>query len=176
MEIKNRQQLLVVLAIVVVGLFAGDKIIFTPAMNAWNARNKRIADLKSNLKNGQATLKRESAIRSRWADWQHNALPNNPSAAEQKVFKSIDTWAGESGTVIAAMTPQWHHDADDYMTYQCRIDAGGSLASISRFLYEIERDPLALKLDSVEINARDKEGQQLSLGLQLSGLVLTTSK
>ena len=31
---------------------------------------------------------------------------------------------------------------------------------------------MALRLESVELSARDKEGQQLSLGLQLSGLVL----
>jgi hypothetical protein len=31
---------------------------------------------------------------------------------------------------------------------------------------------MALKLELVELGARDKEGQQLSLGLQLSGLVL----
>jgi len=43
-----------------------------------------------------------------------------------------------------------------------------------RFLYSIERSPMALKLELVELGARDKEGQQLSLGLQFSGLVLNT--
>ncbi len=32
---------------------------------------------------------------------------------------------------------------------------------------------MALKLELVELGARDKEGQQLSLGVQLSGLVLS---
>ena len=45
-------------------------------------------------------------------------------------------------------------------------------ARLSRFLYNIEKDPMALKIESVEITARDKEGAQLSLGLQISGLVL----
>ena len=58
------------------------------------------------------------------------------------------------------------------MTVECRADAFGSLQAITRFLYEIERDPLALKIESVEINARDRAGQQLSLGLQVSGLRL----
>jgi hypothetical protein len=31
---------------------------------------------------------------------------------------------------------------------------------------------MALRLEAVEINARDTEGQQLSLGLQVSALVL----
>jgi hypothetical protein len=54
------------------------------------------------------------------------------------------------------------------------VDAKGDLGKLSRFLYSIERDPMALKLEFVELGALDKEGQQLSLGLQLSGLVLNT--
>jgi hypothetical protein len=76
--------------------------------------------------------------------------------------------------VISAITPQWKHDSDDYMTYECRVDAAGDLEKLSRFLYSVERDPMALKLELVELGARDKEGQQLSLALQLSGLVLNS--
>ena len=59
------------------------------------------------------------------------------------------------------------------MTYQCRMDASGNLNSLSRFLYDLEKDPMALRLDSLEISSRDKEGQQLVLAVQISGLVLT---
>ncbi len=34
-------------------------------------------------------------------------------------------------------------------------------------------DPMALKLQSVELSARDNNGQQFALGLQVSGLILT---
>jgi hypothetical protein len=78
--------------------------------------------------------------------------------------------------IISAITPQWKHDSDDYMTFECRVDAAGDLGRLSRFLYSVEREPMALKLDLVELSARDKDGQQLSLGLQFSGLVLTPQK
>jgi hypothetical protein len=58
------------------------------------------------------------------------------------------------------------------MTLECRADTFGNLASLTRFLYEIEKDPLALKVDAIEIAARDNEGQQLTLGVQISGLLL----
>ena len=61
------------------------------------------------------------------------------------------------------------------MTLECRADASGSLSALTRFLYEIEKDPLALRIDSLEITARDNTGQQLSLNLQVSGLLLTTT-
>jgi hypothetical protein len=43
---------------------------------------------------------------------------------------------------------------------------------MSRFLYDVEQGPLALKVESVELSGRDNDGQQLVLGLQISGLLL----
>ena len=173
MPIKNRQQVLVIAAVAVVALFAGDRLLISPLLKAWSGRTTRIAELRKQLTQGNMLLQREQSIRRRWEDMVRNALPNNNSAAEQQVFKAIDAWAQNSGVAIAAITPQWKHDSDDYMTFECRVDAAGDLGRLSRFLHSVERDPMALKLELVELGARDKEGQQLSLGLQLSGLVLT---
>ena len=180
MQIKNRQQLLTAVAIAAVALFAANQLVLSPLLNVWNGRATRIADLRKNINRANSMIQREQlpgqSIGRRWQQMTNNALPNNTSAAEQKVFKSSDLWAQNSGVLITAITPQWKHDSDDYMTFECRVDAAGDLGKLSRFLYSVERDPTALKLELVELGARDKEGQQLSLGLQLSGLVLTAQK
>ena len=54
----------------------------------------------------------------------------------------------------------------------CGIDIRHIYKLQTRFLYDIEEDPLALKLESVALSARDDTGQQLTLGLQISGLAL----
>ena len=143
-------------------------------MKVWSGRATRIGELRKQITQGKMLVLREQSIRSRWEQMSRNALPNNSSAAEQQVYKAIDLWAQNSGVALSAITPQWKHDSDDYMTFECRVDAAGDLGKLSRFLYSVERDPMALKLELVELGARDKEGQQLSLGLQLSGLVLNT--
>ncbi len=173
MQIKNRQQTLVIVAIVAVGLFAGDKLIFNPILDGWNARSKRIESLRRQVVQGKALLDRKDAISNHWERIQRNALPNNASAAEQQFWQALDRWHQDSGVIISGTTPQWKSDSDEYMTYQCRLDAAGSLGTLSKFLFDIESEPMALKIESVELSARDKTGQQLALGLQLSGLVLT---
>jgi Tfp pilus assembly protein PilO len=173
-QIKDRRQLLIIGAITAIVLFAGDQLVLSPLAAAWSARATRIGDLRKQITQGKMLVQREQSIRSRWEQMRTNALPNNTSAAEQQVVKAIDRWAQESGVAISAITPQWKHDSDDYMTYECRVDAAGDLGKLSRFIYSVERDPMALKLELVELGARDKEGQQISLGLQLSGLVLNT--
>lgn len=169
---KNRQQLLIVVAVSVVALFAADKLLLSPLSNLWDARAGQIKVLRNQLSRGKMLVQRERGIRDHWAQMQDRALTNNTSAAEQQVFHAINTWAEDSGVIVNAITPQWKNDTDDYATYDCRIDASGDLSRLSRFLYEAERAPLALKFDSVELNSRDKNGQQLSLGLQFSGLML----
>jgi hypothetical protein len=55
-----------------------------------------------------------------------------------------------------------------------RVEASGDLGTLTRFLYDIEQGPMTLKLESVVLSARDDTGQQLTLGLQISGLALTS--
>ena len=173
--VKNRQQLLTIVAVAVVTLFAADKLLLTPLANWWNSRSKSIAALRKQVQDGNQLVRREQSLRARWEDMRANTLPNNPSAAEQQVLKAVDRWAQDSRIVTTSISDQWKHDADDYSTLQCRVEASGNLNTIVKFLYDIEKDPMALKLDTVEISSssHDSEGQQLSLGLQISGLTLT---
>jgi hypothetical protein len=172
MPIKNRQKLLIFVTIGVVGLFAADELVRAPLMSAWNARAARVSKLRNQVARGKMLVQRERAIRNHWEDWQRKALTNNMSAAEQQVFRAIDSWAQDTGVIINAITPQWKHDSDDYITYDCRVDATGDINRLSRFLYRAEREPLALRIQDVELSARDKDGQQLALALQLNGLLL----
>ncbi len=173
MQIENRQQLLTVLAIAAVVLFAADRLVLTPLKGVWDARSERVTKLRNEITEGKSLIAREQIIRRRWEMIRHNSLPNNQTATQQKVYNAINQWAQDSGSTVTATTPQWKQDADDYMTYDCRVDASGDISSLSKFLYDLESDPMALKLELVELASRDKTGKQLGLSLEFSGLVLT---
>jgi len=172
MQINNRQQLLAIVAATGVALLVADRLVITPLKDAWKARATRILELRKAVAQGAQLRDREKMIRDRWNSMNTNTLPENVSAAENQVLRAFDRWSQDSQISIASIKPQWKQAGEDYMTYECRADAFGSLQAITRFLYEIEKDPMALKIESVEINARDNNGQQLSLGLQVSGLRL----
>src|SRR6185369_284427 len=176
MKLKNRQQLLTFAAVALVAFFAADKVIFGPLGAAWTPRSKRITELRKKVFDGKALTRREDSLRSRWDTMRKNTLPNNESAAEQQVLQALDRWARDSSLTITSFGQQWKHDNDDYMTLLCRVEASGSLERVRHFLYELEKDPMALRLESLEISSRDTEGQQLSVGLQISGLVLVASQ
>ena len=172
-KIDNRQQLLALLAIAAVALFAADKVVIRPLTQVWKERARRVTELRQKVDEGTQLQQRQQMLRGRWEQMRTNTLPNNLSQAEQQVLAAFDRWSQDSRISITSISPQWKNDADEFVTLQCRVDASGSLATLTRFLHDIERDPLALRLETVEITSRDTEGQQLTLGLQVSGLVLT---
>jgi hypothetical protein len=172
MPIKNRQQLLVILAAAGAALLIGDRLVLSPLVAGWQARSKQIAELTKQVSQGSLLVSRDSVIRDRWDQMRNSTLPEDVSAAENEVLRAFERWSQESRISVSSIKPQWKRAGEDYMTLECRADAFGSIEALTRFLYEVEKDPLALRVEAVEIAARDNDGQQLSIGLQVSGLQL----
>jgi Pilus assembly protein, PilO. len=173
MKTDNRQKILIIAVAVMAAVLVGDKLIVSPLTKMWDKRQKEIAALRTKVTEGRALVRREDVLQERWREMRKNMLPNDSSRAQEQLLNAIQEWAQESSVSINAITPQWKEsDTDNYRTLVCRIDASGTLWMLSRFIYDIEKGPLGLKLESVDITSRDNTGRQISLGLQLSGLVL----
>src|SRR5438046_3009052 len=157
-QIKNRQQILGVVAIAAVALFASDKLLISPLTRSWKERAARLVDLKKSVSQGKLLLDREAPIRERWESMRTNMLPSNLSVAESKVLKAFDRWSQEARLKISSIKPQWKRAGEEYMTLECRADAIGSMDALTRFLYEVEKDPLALRLEAIEITSHDNDG------------------
>jgi Tfp pilus assembly protein PilO len=175
MKIENRQQFLLALTIGAVALYIGVNFICVPLSHAWSARSTQIKQLRTKVSEGKQLIRREPVIRSRWSEMNTNTLPPNTSLAEQQVLKAFDNWSHDTGADISSIMPQWKNDSTNYVTLNCRVEASGNLDTLSRFIYDVEKGPAALKLDSVELSAHDSTGRQLTLGLQISGLALLQS-
>lgn len=173
MNLNNRQQLLSIFAVIAVALYIGDRIVFTPLTRMWKERSAEIAQLKKSVDQGTRLLDREHIIQDRWNQMRTNTLASDRTLAGNQVLGAFYRWSQESHITVGGVTPHWTSGAeDDYATYDCRVEAAGNLNQITRFLFELEKDPLAFKVDTVELTTRDDRGRELTLGLQLSGLQL----
>jgi hypothetical protein len=173
---KNRQHLLLLCTVVVVGLFLGDKLVRAPLWNAWKNRSARLVDLKTKVRNGEQLLERGESLESRWASMRTNALPVQSTSAESLVLGAFDRWSKSSGVSVTSLRPQWKRGEKSYMLLECRAEIGGTLREVSRFLYELEHDPIGIKVDSATLATRDTDGAQITLTLQASGLQLLARK
>lgn len=171
MKIANRQKWFIIVAIVVIGLFALDNILISPLQKHWETRTKEIATLQKSIAQGKGVLARGPRTQALWNEMQAGALPNDSAQAEQQVLSAFDEWGRVTGAELASIKPQWRRGSNDrYSLLECRVDASGSLSTLTRFLYEVEKSPLALRIDALELISRDEAGGRLTLGLTVSGL------
>lgn len=173
MIIQSRQHVLALLAVAAIALFAADRLVITPLAASWKERTARIQELKQSVTQGAYLLDRREILRERWERMRTQTLPAQYSAAEDLVLKSFDRWAKDSGARIGSIRPQWKSDEPGFTLLECRADAAGSLPVIARFLYELENDPLAIKVDRLEMTSADNNGSLITLTLQVSALLLT---
>jgi hypothetical protein len=181
-KLENRQKLLLIVAVVVLALFLGNSVVYEPLKQSWLDRAKHIADLKQNVAVDKSLLRRKTEILARWDHMQTNVLPANPSQAGSAILKAKDRWVGNSGVSLDGFSPQLKQDTADQdstnivTTWECRTDASGNMRSLLSFLWAVESDPMGVQLEDIEISAKDNAGEELTLGLTLSALVLDNSQ
>ena len=160
-----------ILAGAAVLLLVLDSLVLTPLTKGWQSRRAEIAKLQKNVTEGRAMIERATRTRAVWAEMQSQALPKEAAKAEQDLISAFDRWGRASNIELGSIKPQWKRGTTArYSQLECRVDATGSLATLTRFLFEVEKSALALRVDSVELTSRDDLGQKLTLGLLVSGL------
>lgn len=173
-NLPPRQRLLVILAGAGILLLVLDSVLFTPLTKMWQTHAAEIARLQKSVAAGHSAIERAAQTERVWADMQTNALPKEPAQAEQDVISAFDRWGRAYNVELGSIRPQWKRGATDrYSLLECRVDATGTLNTLTRFLYELELSPLALRVDSIEVSSRDDGGQKLTLALVVSGLRLS---
>ncbi|MEY3607475.1 MAG: Pilus assembly protein PilO, partial [Verrucomicrobiota bacterium] len=169
----DRQRWLLILTGVAVGLLVLDSLVLSPLTRAWQARSAEIARLGKLVADGESIVARGERTRGLWQEMQGQALPADPAKAEQDLLTAFDRWGRAGGVEVASIKPQWKRgQTSQYSLLECRVDVTGPLPAMVRFLHEVEKSPLALRIDSLELNSRDDTGGKLSLGLLVSGLRL----
>ena len=173
LTIPDRQRWLVIAAAAMVALYLVDSIVFEPLTKLWTAHSAEIAVLRNSVTSGRSTIARAAQTERMWSEMQANALPKDPTQAEQEVGLAINRWIVANNIEVTSFRSQFKRGGTDkYSLYECRIDGIGNLATITRFLYELEHSPLALRVDSLELTSRDDGGSKLTLGLIITGLRL----
>jgi hypothetical protein len=173
MKSENRQKVLAGLAIGVVGLFLLDKVVVAPLTAGWKDRAEQITKLQGDITKAKALVSRGAIMRRRWESMRAGTLVEE--SAERSLLEAFQKWADVSNVSISSIQPQWKRE-EDHSAMECRANASGNAKALARFIYELEKDPMALRVESFEVTSRDENGQVLTLGLQVSGLVLTTTE
>jgi hypothetical protein len=174
-ETKNREKLLLMATGAAVALWLLNLLVISPLIDSWHSRSDELDKLKTEIADGGRLIQRKSIIQERWDFMRANALNSNPTVAERQLFTAFDRWVRSGGVAKGSFRAQLQDTDTNYTTVDCRTDVNGGIKNVSDFLKAMSKDPMADKLDSFVVTAKDDNGQLLTLDLNLSGLVLTDS-
>ena len=167
----NREKLLMTLAAAVFGLLIADKAVVAPLTSSWKERAKKINYLTMDVTKGRQLVARERAIRERWQEMRSRALPASRSDSESAVLNRVDEWSRAARLKPSQILPRWTAE-DDHARLNCRLEATGEMEAVMRFIYDLDAELLALRVESFDLSTQDKQGRSLLLDLTLSGLEL----
>jgi hypothetical protein len=173
MKIENRQQVLAVIAIAVVVLLLLDRLVITPMITGWKLRGVEIVDLQKKINAGQQLVARGPKLREKWDYMKTNSLPEE--TAERKLLEAFQRWSDQSRISVTSIQPNKRIE-EDHISQECRASISGDIAALSKFLYAMEKDAMALRVESLEITSRDENGRNLTVGLTVSGLILVEAQ
>lgn len=171
MDSKNRERILLIATGGCLFVLLLNWLVISPLIAGWHHRADRIADLHKKIADGNVMQQRESFIRDRWDGMNTNTLSSEPPVAERQLFDAFDRWVRESRVTEVSFKPQLKTTDDNYSVMECHAEVTGSYRAIFRFLFDMENDGLGLQILGVDMNSRDDSGQQISLNLDLSGLL-----
>lgn len=172
--------MLLIVALTAIVLLGLDSLVIEPLYHNWTDRNERIGKLKKELADGRTLINQGPGYRDLWDRMRTNTLDKDDvSLAESDLLKSFDRWAKDGGLVVSGIHPQWKQTGEDFATLECRAEATGTINNLAKFLFNVEKshslhngekEHMGVRIDSIEVTARDPQGQQLSMNITVSGL------
>jgi hypothetical protein len=173
MGTNRREFILVAAAVLCVGGLLADKFVATPLFGLWTARSEAITVLQQNLDEGEILMEREELVRQRWTDMGERTLSSDISVAENRILTAVNRWSRSSLLDIATLKPRWSPRGEEFKTLEYRATGRGDLSAVTRFLFELEQDPIALRVEDVAIVTRDDRGRELTLDVRFTVLIST---
>lgn len=167
---------MILAALVCIIFLTADRLILTPMGRIWKKHSEQISLLKKSVEKGDILLDRKKDIEERWQKMKDTGLPDDPSAAENRILTSVHEWGVQSGLTLNSLKPRWVESGGEEKKLEFRLSGTGNLETVSCFLFELERDSLPLSLEDFSISVRDKQSRSLDFSARFSSLILKESK
>lgn len=172
MSPNDRKRLLLLASGLVLAIFVGDRFILSPMLSAWKERSEKIGELKTSIDSGEKLIDRAETLERRWDEINETALPaGDAAAAESALLNAVNDQGKSAGLNMTALKPHWVEDDDLGSRLEIRVSAEGSLGQISRFIYNMKNCGTPVRIEDIELRARDDHGATISVEARLSGLI-----
>ena len=164
---SGREKVLAIVVASVVGLWAGDRYVLGPMLDARRSLANERARLTTELEKGSDTVRAGAAAMRRWHAMN---LSDDAASAEGAALHALRTFAEGSGLGLESLKPVRSGDRESLRRLVFSTAATGSLEQVVGFCKQIEKADIPLRIESFDLALREERGTQLRLDLRVSTL------
>jgi Tfp pilus assembly protein PilO len=137
--------------------------ILEPLGKRWTALNNEIRIMQLKLKKSTQTLKRRIEIMERYENISSYVGKTRGSDEEEItiLLSELERLASTSSARITDIKPRPPKLHEYYKKYSIEVESEGDIATLTKFIYEIQNSPQLLSIEKVSINMKSGAGSYL---------------
>lgn len=159
---SSRERWLFYLAIIFIVGIVSLIVVVEPIWTEWQELNKEIYTEERQLLKNLKILAQKEQISKLYDKYAKNIRMKGSVEEETAVIlREIENIARTSKTYITDIKPHKVKDMDFYKEYYVELEAEGNIASLAKFIYDLQTSKQILKVRHLRLNAKAGRGDVL---------------
>lgn len=173
MVLSRRERLILIGTLLVIAVFALDRLILTPVLDARGEILNQKRDLIREMEKASELFEQKSRVSRKWDEMVNGGLNSDVSSTESIVLNALRTWAQNYGLTLSSIKPEREKGQGAIMQeILFNVACSGNMSSVGQFLWQIENTTLPLRITEFQLGSREEDGKEMSLQMKLSALYL----
>ena len=172
MVFTKREKIIIAVTVAAMCLLVLDFYVLTPLLSNRAAVQAEKARLVAELAQAGGLLQRRRLLGPKWRSMLDNGMQRDPAEAESQILRLLRDRSAEAGVKLSSLQPERSTEKSELPEITVHVAGTGSMAAVSRLLWQIETARVPLKIKMLQLGSRKDGTDDLSLHLKVSTLYL----
>ncbi len=171
MIISKRERVVGLLAVLVVLLLLGDRLIVSPWRAAGRELRSRREALLDEWSRARRSIERHRQLQPVWQEMiESDRLQTDRAALESRVLHALREWAEQAGFSLTSTRPERMVEHDGMTEVVFQASGHGGLVAAAEFMRRLESADLPVRIVDLQLTARGDGRDDLQVQLRISSL------
>jgi hypothetical protein len=175
MVLSKREQIILLMTVITVGLLIGNKFVYEPLRDKRAALGDERQKLKDELDQANLLIKKKNRDEPQYKRLTIGGFRDDADA-DNKVSKALNEWAQKYRLKIISTRPERVPSDKELQEMRWMFSGTGTLEAAASFIWEIERSEMPVKITSMTLGSTSDTGEQVSVTLGVSAVYPGTAK
>lgn len=170
MALNKREKTIAAVVGICVLIWVADSYVVEPFISARQDLTQRQSAVDDELKTANDIFANRRAVNDQWKKLTSGGLKSTATEAESSTLHALTDWAEAARVNLETHKTDTPSQVGDFQQVRITVTGAGSMAGISRLIWDIETGPLPLQMGELRIQTRRDGTDDLALQLTVTTL------